>query len=251
MPEPVTAPLLVLGARSLSPLARAGTDGAARRRRRLPRLPRSASLSQGPPARREKPHRRSLRGLHPSLPAAGTSPRPPRRGATAATLRQTRRSPPAAPRGGFRARVHGRAGGETDGRTDGCTHTPPPQHTWASPRPTQPLPRHGTHRVAQRRLLAEHRVPHGRGGAEGTLPPHGAAAAAATLGAALPSGAPAQQPAAPRPRRPSSPLLPVARPWLSPPRRGSQQPLGGAGRPRESERLGWRGGGFSPPAQRR
>lgn len=205
MPEPVTAALLVLGARSVSPLARIRTDGAARRRTRLPGLPRSASLSKGPPAPREKPHRHGLCGVHPSLPAAGTSLRSPRRGRTAAALPQTC---------GFRACVHGRAGGEVDGqsdeRTDGRMHPhpyTPPRHTWASPRPTQPLPPHGTHRVAQRRLLAEHGVPHGREGVEGTLPPHGAAAAAATLGAALPSdgGRAGLPPSSLQPRAPGAP----------------------------------------------
>lgn len=110
---------------------------------------------------------------------------------------------PASPKPAVHAR---RYRGASSAHTDRLTDAPTPQHTW-SHRPPSPRLRQlrgrgapsRTHRVAQRRLLAKHRVPHGRGRRGRSF--HTAAATATALSAALPSdggsggrrGAPARQ----------------------------------------------------------
>lgn len=113
-------------------------------------------------AKRETPTRESG-GRQPPAPRvpAGAGPPP----AFPPTLCST-------PRG---RRTHGR----TDGRTPPPSPPLPPAHVGAaSPRrPPAPVPREplspspAAHRVAQRRLLAEHRVPHGRERAGGGAAP--------------------------------------------------------------------------------
>lgn len=114
------------------------------------------------------------------------------------------------------------------GRTDGRSHHPM-AHVGAPARAAPSRP--GTHRVAQRRPLAEHRVPHGReragGGAAGHWPwPAG------RRSAGLPPGSP--RPPAPllvTPARSPPPAVPTPRREPAAPRQSRAAAAGGGSRP--------------------
>lgn len=162
--------------------------------------------------------------------AAAAGSARPRRGRTATSLPPDPLLNPA-----------GAAHTRTDGRTPPHTPLPPAHVGAASPRrPPAPVPREplspspAAHRVAQLRLLAEHRVPHGRGRAAGPLPPHGGGGGGCSGAERCSALRRQRQRGAARP--PSSVCLSV-RPspsFLAAPRPGcphpapSRQPLGGS-----------------------